>query len=189
REVHRRPASRRVAPDRLSGPRRAQKRPRRVMAAPLGREAASSERCIVAALERRKPLNLRFRSAGAFSQRSPGWTRTNNLPVNSRLLCQLSYRGRAPPSRWQRGETLSRRDRRHARLVAECGACHGDLLDELGVPLTHSPARDHLVNQLAGRQVLANRHPRLTTRAKVDLTHEHDTGLDTVPEGVSEAVC
>ena len=24
---------------------------------------------------------------------SPGWTRTNNLPVNSRLLCQLSYRG------------------------------------------------------------------------------------------------
>jgi hypothetical protein len=26
---------------------------------------------------------------------SPGWTRTNNLPVNSRLLCQLSYRGLA----------------------------------------------------------------------------------------------
>ena len=25
--------------------------------------------------------------------RSPSWTRTNNLPVNSRLLCQLSYRG------------------------------------------------------------------------------------------------
>ena len=24
---------------------------------------------------------------------SPGWTRTNNLPINSRLLCQLSYRG------------------------------------------------------------------------------------------------
>ncbi len=24
---------------------------------------------------------------------SPNWTRTNNLPVNSRLLCQLSYRG------------------------------------------------------------------------------------------------
>ena len=24
---------------------------------------------------------------------SPSWTRTNNLPVNSRLLCQLSYRG------------------------------------------------------------------------------------------------
>ena len=24
---------------------------------------------------------------------SPDWTRTNNLPVNSRLLCQLSYRG------------------------------------------------------------------------------------------------
>ena len=40
-----------------------------------------------------RPLNLRFRSSEAFSQRSPGWTRTNNLPVNSRLLCQLSYRG------------------------------------------------------------------------------------------------
>lgn len=24
---------------------------------------------------------------------SPGWTRTNNLAVNSRSLCQLSYRG------------------------------------------------------------------------------------------------
>ena len=29
---------------------------------------------------------------------SPGWTRTNNPPVNSRMLCQLSYRG------WRRGE-------------------------------------------------------------------------------------
>jgi hypothetical protein len=27
--------------------------------------------------------------------RSPTWTRTKNLPVNSRLLCQLSYRGMA----------------------------------------------------------------------------------------------
>ena len=26
---------------------------------------------------------------------SPGWTRTNNPPVNSRMLCQLSYRGTA----------------------------------------------------------------------------------------------
>ena len=24
---------------------------------------------------------------------SPGWTRTSNLSVNSRMLCQLSYRG------------------------------------------------------------------------------------------------
>src|SRR3954453_16304084 len=28
---------------------------------------------------------------------SPDWTRTNNLPVNSRLLCQLSYRGSSGP--------------------------------------------------------------------------------------------
>jgi hypothetical protein len=27
------------------------------------------------------------------SRSSPGWTRTNNPPVNSRMLCQLSYRG------------------------------------------------------------------------------------------------
>ena len=26
----------------------------------------------------------------------PGWTRTTNPPVNSRMLCQLSYRGRQP---------------------------------------------------------------------------------------------
>src|SRR5207248_1529867 len=31
---------------------------------------------------------------GARSRRSsPGWTRTNNPSVNSRMLCQLSYRG------------------------------------------------------------------------------------------------
>ena len=29
------------------------------------------------------------------AQSSPGWTRTNNPPVNSRMLCQLSYRGSA----------------------------------------------------------------------------------------------
>ena len=34
-----------------------------------------------------QPLRMQgFRS-------SPGWTRTNNPPVNSRMLCQLSYRG------------------------------------------------------------------------------------------------
>jgi hypothetical protein len=29
----------------------------------------------------------------AWGDGSPGWTRTNNPPVNSRMLCQLSYRG------------------------------------------------------------------------------------------------
>lgn len=33
---------------------------------------------------------------GAFVIGSPAWTRTKNLPVNSRLLCQLSYRGMRP---------------------------------------------------------------------------------------------
>lgn len=30
---------------------------------------------------------------------SPDWTRTNNRPINSRMLCQLSYRG-LPGTRW-----------------------------------------------------------------------------------------
>jgi hypothetical protein len=29
---------------------------------------------------------------------SPGWTRTSNPSVNSRMLCQLSYRGLTPAS-------------------------------------------------------------------------------------------
>ncbi len=33
---------------------------------------------------------------------SPGWTRTNNPPINSRMLCQLSYRG-SRPQRLARG--------------------------------------------------------------------------------------
>ena len=32
-------------------------------------------------------------AGGRTWESSPDWTRTNNLPVNSRLLCQLSYRG------------------------------------------------------------------------------------------------
>lgn len=28
---------------------------------------------------------------------SPGWTRTNDSPLNRRVLCQLSYRGSQPP--------------------------------------------------------------------------------------------
>jgi hypothetical protein len=33
---------------------------------------------------------------------SPGWTRTNNPSVNSRMLCQLSYRGSLSPHRLAR---------------------------------------------------------------------------------------
>ena len=42
--------------------------------------------------------DLRFRRSGAALVGSPGWTRTNNPPVNSRMLCQLSYRGSSAPS-------------------------------------------------------------------------------------------
>src|SRR5262245_11479254 len=35
-----------------------------------------------------------WRNAGSGGVSSPGWTRTNNPPVNSRMLCQLSYWGK-----------------------------------------------------------------------------------------------
>ena len=42
------------------------------------------------------PSRSTKRSAHGFDPfSSPGWTRTNNPPVNSRMLCQLSYRGPA----------------------------------------------------------------------------------------------
>src|SRR4051812_30135954 len=41
----------------------------------------------------RRARELRFRMSPALLPGSPGWTRTNNPPVNSRMLCQLSYRG------------------------------------------------------------------------------------------------
>src|SRR5437588_1622398 len=41
-------------------------------------------------------VSRRNRAVSANSHSSsPGWTRTNNPPVNSRMLCQLSYRGLA----------------------------------------------------------------------------------------------
>src|SRR4029453_15054792 len=36
-------------------------------------------------------------SGGGEREGSPVWTRTKNLPVNSRLLCQLSYGGPSRP--------------------------------------------------------------------------------------------
>ena len=45
---------------------------------------------------RRPPIvQRRHRPVAAPFASSPGWTRTNNPPVNSRMLCQLSYRGSA----------------------------------------------------------------------------------------------
>lgn len=40
------------------------------------------------------PLNWKYRLTC-----SPAWTRTRNRPINSRMLCQLSYRG-LPGTRW-----------------------------------------------------------------------------------------
>src|SRR5690606_4087100 len=74
-----------------------------------------------------RPLNLRCRCAGSFPRRSPGWTRTNNLPVNSRLLCQLGYRGPSAPRRsearlYHPSDCLPRgRHRPHPGLVTQLG--------------------------------------------------------------------
>jgi hypothetical protein len=51
---------------------------------------------------------------------SPGWTRTNNPPVNSRMLCQLSYRGSAAAIVAGRGRRNGAR-RRGAMGVARQG--------------------------------------------------------------------
>jgi hypothetical protein len=55
-------------------------------------------------LERRL---LRLASPGGLRS-SPGWTRTNNPSVNSRMLCQLSYRGRKRPEVYPAPPLLSR---------------------------------------------------------------------------------
>jgi hypothetical protein len=59
------------------------------------RRLSSEVRCHRAATGAILSTELRTESlacAGLFCS-SPGWTRTNNPPVNSRMLCQLSYRG------------------------------------------------------------------------------------------------
>jgi predicted NodU family carbamoyl transferase len=50
-----------------------------------------------AALWRPEARRLKSPAYAGLSSSSPGWTRTNNPPVNSRMLCQLSYRGTAAP--------------------------------------------------------------------------------------------
>ena len=53
--------------------------------------------------------DLRFRRSRAVLC-SPGWTRTNNPPVNSRMLCQLSYRGSC-------GDTVASRRSQHSNRI------------------------------------------------------------------------
>ena len=55
--------------------------------------------------------------------RSPGWTRTNNPPVNSRMLCQLSYRGSRPQAQPEVSKEPGRRlnSDRVRRRAPRCG--------------------------------------------------------------------
>ena len=51
------------------------------------------------AQDARKPMNPAENRGIKGWHCFPAWTRTKNLSVNSRLLCQLSYRGMCPPER------------------------------------------------------------------------------------------
>src|SRR6266705_2474121 len=63
----------------------------------LGHEEAASGKSWAKVRARRLCPKIRKAPVCGLFQSSPGWTRTNNPPVNSRMLCQLSYRGRQPP--------------------------------------------------------------------------------------------
>ena len=63
-----------------------------------------------------EPRLTRFCSQAGF-RGSPGWTRTNNPPVNSRMLCQLSYRGSCSGKVSKDASTLLNRFARLADLV------------------------------------------------------------------------
>ena len=67
-----------------------------------GTGSARSRRALPVAAFSRRQRSPAIRPGFVLSERrpfcsalpsSPGWTRTNNPPVNSRMLCQLSYRG------------------------------------------------------------------------------------------------
>src|SRR6185437_1346937 len=60
-------------------------------AAEIGDFAEPSQELVEAGVQ----VGHATRSLTAPRWSSPGWTRTNNPPVNSRMLCQLSYRGLA----------------------------------------------------------------------------------------------
>ena len=47
----------------------------------------------VDAKDERRDIEITLRELTENLLGSLNWTRTNNLPVNSRLLCQLSYQG------------------------------------------------------------------------------------------------
>src|SRR6187200_197300 len=120
-------------------------------------------RCI----KEKRPPNWRFRSSGASWGCSPGWTRTNNLPINSRLLCQLSYRGKAATgSPQQRPATIAKgqptsETGRAARpsvepdLLAHPGQTLADLLGHPRVGAAHPRPEQGLAEQLTGGEVLA----------------------------------
>src|SRR5690606_12868187 len=133
----------------------------------------------------------------ALRARSPGWTRTNNLPVNSRLLCQLSYRGMVT-RRAQRGLTVANRaapERIRWSGVATQGQPHlitqldprdRDLPGQLRVVRTGAATEDHLVDQLTGVEVLADGDACLAPRTQVDLPGQHHTRLHPLPEDVRQ---
>ena len=71
---------------------------------PIGRATLTGLEPATSAVTGRRANHLRYRAKLGetaavcttifrFSNSSPTWNRTKNLPINSRTLCQLSYRG------------------------------------------------------------------------------------------------
>ena len=129
---------------------------------------------------------------------SPGWTRTNNPPINSRMLCQLSYRG----SLVQRGETLASPDtageiragrRRDGPARAPRWPRHGPPGRRGRRPRrTRRPTGQHPHRRVHGARSPAGRgvRPSVTWRCSTTLAVTRSrTSSSSRPGSVSVAVC
>src|SRR4051794_25539049 len=75
---------------------------------------------------------------------SPGWTRTNNPPVNSRMLCQLSYRGSRPQTLARTGVATKSGRACERGLLRAAGRsdARGRFVAHLGLRLRQDGVRD-----------------------------------------------
>ena len=140
---------------------------------------------------------------GPSARCSPDWTRTNNLPVNSRLLCQLSYRGMllrnhskaSAPSRNRvrrvAGDVPTSlrdavRDPSEPHLGAQPGHPLGGLASHLRVAEVGALARDRLLQQGAAGEVLADHDAHRAAPGGAELVGEHDARLEPLAQGLLE---
>ena len=88
-------------------------------------------------------------SGGELVWSSPGWTRTNNPPVNSRMLCQLSYRGSAAAHCSRRLRRIrGSRSRTSASRCWSSRRCSASALGELAVQAPLAQPQQQLLGRL-----------------------------------------